>query len=154
MTVNDVDLVVPAVAPGFITDPSVAPRRLTLQNFLISPILVTPHNSDARISDSDLWPPPLLFDVAYGCAALNTWGVRPFVDFAREHTWSIYYDDKHGNDDRDDENDDENGNGGGGDRGEGGSGSLNNLKTSHRRHFLGHVTRHDFSSCVAYVLRM
>jgi hypothetical protein len=28
------------------------------------------------------WPPPLIFDVAYGCAALKTWRVAAFVDFA------------------------------------------------------------------------
>ena len=97
MTPNDVDLVIqPSAADvGFITQPSVAGSRLTFQHFANSdPLtaLVAPHNSDARQSNSDDWPPPLIFDVAYGCAALNTWGAPIFMDFARTRTRHVYYD--------------------------------------------------------------
>ena len=112
MTVNDVGLVMQPNADhlGFIMHPSVADSRLTFQHFANrDPVtaLVAPHNSDARRSDSDDWPPPLIFDVAYGCAALNTWGVPTFMDFARTRTRHIYYNDG-------DNNGDENGDGGGG----------------------------------------
>jgi hypothetical protein len=112
MTVNDVDLVIQPNAAnlGFIMQPSVAHSRLTFQHFSNrDPIiaLVAPHNSDARRSDSGDWPPPLIFDVAYGCAALNTWGVPAFMDFARTRTRDIYYNDG-------DNNGDENGDSGGG----------------------------------------
>ena len=117
MTVNDVDLVMQHTAanPGFIVQPSVADSRVTFQHF-VNPDLLTahiaPHNSDARQSHSDDWPPPLIFDVAYGCAALKTWGVPTFMDFARTHTKNIYYNDE-------DNNGDENGDGGGGPSGGG-----------------------------------
>ena len=109
MAPTDVDLVTQPLAPGFTTPPSQANRRLTFQHFVSDRIIthIAPHNSDARVSDSDDWPPPLLFDVAYGDAALYTWGLDEFVDFAREQTRPIYYD-------AEDENGDENGGGGGG----------------------------------------
>lgn len=45
-----------------------------------------------RENQSDNWPPPLIFDVAYGCAVLKTWGLHAFKDFARQCTRCIYYD--------------------------------------------------------------
>ena len=97
MTVNDVDLVTQPNADilGFTILPADAESRLTFQHFnnrdLVTRI-VAPHNSDARKSDSDDWPPPLIFDVAYGCAVLKTWGLHAFKDFARQRTRRIYYD--------------------------------------------------------------
>jgi len=122
MTVTDVDLVVQPLAPGFTTPPSEANRRLTFQHFISNPVTthLAPHNSDARVSDSDDWPPPLIFDVAYGYAALKTWGLPRFVESARKETRPIYYDDK-------DKNGDENGGGGG----SGGGGDGSGPKTEH-----------------------
>ena len=67
MTVNDVDLIIQPINPkaatlGSIRQPSVADRRLTCQHFNnrdldINTAKVAPHNSDARVSDSDDWPP-------------------------------------------------------------------------------------------------
>jgi len=98
MTVNDVDLAMQPNADdlGFAVHPSNADRRLTFQHFINNDQdsitrTVAPHNSDARISNSDMWPPPLIFDVAYGCAALKTWGVPTFMTFARKNTKVIYY---------------------------------------------------------------
>ena len=96
MTVNDVDLVTQPTAHllKFAIHPSVANSRLTFQHFIDQDAVLAftaPHNSDARQSDSDEWPPPLLFDVAYGCPALKTWGVIGFVEFVRKHTRGIYY---------------------------------------------------------------
>ena len=58
-------------------------ERLTLQHFKNNDrivAMVAPHNSDARMSDSAEWPPDLLFDVAYGCAALARWGDSALKD--------------------------------------------------------------------------
>jgi hypothetical protein len=96
MTVNDVDLVTQPNADrlGFVIQPSLASSRLTFQHFNnrdVVTALLAPHNSDARQLDSKEWPPPLLFDVAYGSAALKTWGVPLFVNFVRGRTRGIYY---------------------------------------------------------------
>ncbi|KAF8340795.1 hypothetical protein F5887DRAFT_888503 [Amanita rubescens] len=97
MSVNDVAVVMQPSAGHLGFDPSLADRRLTIQHFNAPDIgtrILAPHNSDARQHvDHDDWPPPLLFDVAYGCAALNTWGVPQFVNLARQRTGHIYYDD-------------------------------------------------------------
>jgi hypothetical protein len=82
MDVTDVDLVMQPNADrlGFVTHPSEADSRITFQHFNTQdPVMfMAPHNSDARQSDSNEWPPPLIFDVAYGCAALKTWGLPAF----------------------------------------------------------------------------
>src|SRR6266478_4344805 len=113
MTVNDVDLVEqPTAHLGFAVQPSDADSRLIFQHFNLNDAAVAflaPHNSDARQSDSDKWPPPLIFDVAYGCAALKAWGMISFIQFARERTRNIYYD-------FDDEDEGDGGGGGGGDQ--------------------------------------
>ena len=120
MTVNDVDLVMQPSAPqvGFVTQPSIADKRLTFQHFNttrdLAVQMIAPHNSDARQSVGDEWPPPLIFDVAYGCAALKTWGVAAFIVLARNHTRDIYYDNGSNSDDQ--------GGGGGGDGRGGGHG--------------------------------
>ena len=112
MTVNDVDLVTQPTADhlGFVIEPSLASSRLTFQHFNNcddATAFLAPHNSDARQSDSNEWPPPLLFDVAYGRAALKTWGVPLFVNLARGRTRDIFYPNDGDNDDG------ENGDGGG-----------------------------------------
>ncbi|KAF8737659.1 hypothetical protein AX14_012536 [Amanita brunnescens Koide BX004] len=97
MSVNDVALVMQPSAEYLGFNPSLAVSRLTFQHFNAPDVvtaIVAPHNSDARQRvDHDDWPPPFLFDVAYGCAALNTWGVPQFVNLARQRTRHIYYDD-------------------------------------------------------------
>ena len=105
MTVNDVDLVMQpnATKMGFIMQPSVANNHLMFHHIVnhdVITALVAPHNSDARRSDSDDWPPPpLIFDVTYGCAALKTWGVHTFMDFTQKCTRHIYYNDGDNNGD-------------------------------------------------------
>jgi len=95
MGVNDVPLVAQPPAIGFkgIRPPD-APR-LTLQHFKEVDNLMAfgaPHNCDAKPSDSGEWPPAMIFDVLYGCAALNTWGVPAFMEFARGRIKDNYYD--------------------------------------------------------------
>ena len=143
MAATDVDLVEQPTANlvPFVQDPSVAFRRLTFQHFNVDdPLLplVAPHNSDARPSDSNEWPPPLMFDISYGCAALETRGVPDFQEFARQLTRDTYYslDD---DDDAEDDNDDSGsgdagggGSGGGSDGGSGGSGGGEGPRQSKR----------------------
>jgi len=110
MTVNNVDLVEQPNASvlGFITPPSDAKCRLTFQHFnLCDPVtaFLAPHNSDARISNSAEWPPPVTFDTAYGCVALKKWGVASFIDFARGRTRDVYYTNGDGGDDENGDDD-------------------------------------------------
>lgn len=77
-------------------------KRVIFQHFNTNDRVLArsaPHNCDATIPDSDEWPPDLIFDVAYGCAALAKWGTRSFIDFARGKTHEIYYDDGGNKDD-------------------------------------------------------
>ena len=115
MSVNDVALVTQPNAEHLGFSLLLAVNRLTFQHFNAPDavtMLMAPHNSDARQHvDHDDWPPPLLFDVAYGCAALNTWGVPQFVNLTRQRTRHIYYDD----DDNDDDDKNSDGGGDGGD---------------------------------------
>lgn len=39
------------------------------------------------------WPPAMIFDAAYGCAALHAWGVPAFIEFVRKRVGDSYYDD-------------------------------------------------------------
>jgi len=67
----------------------------------------TPHNAVARQShNNDQLPPRFLFDVAYGCAALKTWGAREFVQFSEEQAKEFYYNNMDYDDDGDDNYDD------------------------------------------------
>ncbi len=109
MNVDDVPLV---MQPQWVLDhlqfgvhPSVANSRLTFHNFKCSDYMIqhiVPHNSVARQPNNG-WPPRFLFDVAYGCAALKTWGAREFVQFAEEQTKEFYYHDGDHDDDGDDD---------------------------------------------------
>lgn len=63
-------------------------RRLTLQHFDVHDhniTLLAPHNSDVRISNGDNWPPDLLFDVTYGCAAIQSWVDPAFRSLIQSH---------------------------------------------------------------------
>jgi len=77
MSVTDVDLVTQPSADqlNFSVQPSVANSRLTFQHFNnqdIATAILAPHNSDARQSGSNDWPPPLIFDIAYGYGELES----------------------------------------------------------------------------------
>ena len=121
MSVDDVDVVMQPNAQHLGFNPALATSRLTLQHFNaldVATALVAPHNSDARQRlDHHDWPPPLLFNISYGCAALRTWGVPQFVQFAQQHTKHIDYEE-------DSDNDCEMGDGGG-DSGDGSDGGGN-----------------------------
>ena len=83
MDVTDVPYVIQPTA----VDIGVAARkRITLQHFENDDPIVTmnaPHNSDARISNTD-WPSDLVFDISYGCAVLKQWGDPTFITTIRD----------------------------------------------------------------------
>jgi len=135
MGVDDVPLVAQPPTVGFkgIRPPDTP--RLTCQHFKSEEIDFLaahgfPHNCDARQSDSDDWPPNLIFDAAYGCAALKTWGLPRFINFARRRIKGDYYnneegdddeggdDDEHGDDEDDEDEDEDEDEGGDEDEGE------------------------------------
>lgn len=70
-------------------------KRLTFQHFNTKnptiPI-IAPHNCDARLRARADQPLDVLFDVAYGVAALKAWGTDTFLEFIRTSTKSTYYD--------------------------------------------------------------
>jgi hypothetical protein len=95
MGVDDVPIIAHPPWIDFENPTTGASPRLTFQHFkdvgkMVG--LAAPHNSDARrLSDSEGWPPPWIFDVAYGCTVLNTWGVGEFMEFARRRVEGRYY---------------------------------------------------------------
>jgi hypothetical protein len=98
MAVDDVDHVLQPNSNA-VHASSVDPleRRLTFQHFSTDNIVVraaAPHNCDARLSDVADWPPDLIFDAAYGIAALKAWGTQTFKTFIRNATRAIYYGDE------------------------------------------------------------
>lgn len=124
MSVNDVAVVMQPNAQHLGFNPSIATSRLTFQHFSAPDVvtaLVAPHNSDARQRvGHDNWPPTLLFDISYGCAALHTWGVPQFVELARQRTKYIYYEDNDDDGENDDGGEGDDGSDDGGDGGDGG----------------------------------
>jgi len=98
MAIADVDHV---AQPGVQPQPF-GTKRVTFQHFTTNDCnlaMLAPHNCDATIANSDEWPPDLIFDVAYGCAALDKWGTRLFIQFAQKNTYGIYYNDGANGDD-------------------------------------------------------
>ena len=87
-------------------------KRLTFQHFNTDdPIVMhmAPHNCDARLPNDADWPPDVIFDAAYGIAAIQTWGTKTFRKFIWNSTRDMYnYEDVGGDE-----------NGGGGDTNEG-----------------------------------
>jgi hypothetical protein len=82
------------IAQPSVTLQPLGTKRVTFQHFNTNDhnlAMLAPHNCDATIADSVEWPPDLIFDVAYGCAALAKWGTRPFIQFAQKNTHDIYY---------------------------------------------------------------
>jgi hypothetical protein len=54
---------------------------------------VVKNNSDARQpSNTNKWPPALIVDFFYGCAALAAWSPRPFKAFIKKLNFDDYYD--------------------------------------------------------------
>jgi hypothetical protein len=92
LTVDDI----PYNPPISVNSPT---SRLTLQHFvvddLLGPVLPTiaPRNSDARQpEDTTEWPPAVIVDLFYACAALKAWAPTTFSKYVREQTRDAYYD--------------------------------------------------------------
>ena len=86
-------------------------KRLTFQHFNTRDLAVTalaPHNCDARLSDNNDWPPDVIFDAAYGIAALKTWGTKTFLEFIWNSTWDMYHNSEDASGDENDRGDDTN----------------------------------------------
>ena len=71
-------------------------KRLTLQHFVTvsSSVLQrsAPNNQDARPpADWSTWPPPIIFDVLYGNAALKRWATQTTIDLIHSWTKDNYY---------------------------------------------------------------
>ena len=51
------------------------------------------HNQDARQpADMDRFPPPVITDMHYGCAAILQWGISGSLDTISSSVKSVYYD--------------------------------------------------------------
>jgi hypothetical protein len=77
------------------TTANIPSSRVTLQYFNVEDpcvLSVVPNNSDARLpQDISNWPPPLILDFFYACAAVNAWSSDGFKNFVKQST-SDYYD--------------------------------------------------------------
>ena len=70
-------------------------KRLTFQHFDTHNLVVmtmAPHNCDARLSNGADWPLDVIFDAAYGIAALKAWGTPTFREFLWNYTRAMYHD--------------------------------------------------------------
>jgi hypothetical protein len=86
-------------------------KRLTFQHFNTCDLAVrtlAPHNCDARLPDDGDWPLDVIFDAAYGIAALKTWGTKIFFEFIRNSTRDMYHNDQDAGGDENDRGDDTN----------------------------------------------
>jgi len=100
MTVDDVERVLQPNA-NLIHASSVAPeeKRLTFQHFDTNDpavMIMAPHNCDAHVPDDAEWPPDLIFDAAYGVAAIEAWGTPAFKQFSQNSTKATYNEDNGG----------------------------------------------------------
>jgi hypothetical protein len=117
MEVYDVDRVLQPTA-NLVHASSVPPeeKRLTFQHFNTNNVViigVAPHNCDAHLPDDVDWPLDLVFDAAYGIAALKKWGTPKFQEFIQNSTSALYHEHKdNGGDKNNRGNDMDEGNGG------------------------------------------
>jgi hypothetical protein len=84
-------------SPGPIRGPqSASPGRFTLQHFRQLDdytIQNSPHNQDARLpADMNEFPPPIIVDMYYGCAAVLQWGIAESSAAIWSSVESSYYD--------------------------------------------------------------
>ena len=76
--------------------PSASPGRFTLQHFRQLDDYTTfnsPNNQDARLpADMSQFPPPIIVDMHYGCAAILQWGTAETSAAIWTSVESVYYD--------------------------------------------------------------
>lgn len=74
---------------------SASPGRFTLQHFRQLDeytIRNSPHNQDARLPpDMNQFPPPIIVDMYYGCAAILQWGIGQSSAAIWSSVESLYY---------------------------------------------------------------
>lgn len=74
---------------------SASPGRFTLQHFRQLDeytIRNSPHNQDARLPpDMNQFPPPIIVDMYYGCAAILQWGIDQSSAAIWSSVESLYY---------------------------------------------------------------
>jgi len=89
------DDVPPSSGPVF-GPPSASPGRFILQHFAPQDeytVRQSPHNQDARLpADMSQFPPPIIVDMFYGCAAVLRWGIPQASDAIQSSVGSLYYD--------------------------------------------------------------
>jgi len=83
-------------SPGpILGSPSASPGRFVLQDFKEQEYLpkFPVHNQDARQpADMSMFPPPIITDMHYGCAAILQWGISGSLDAISSSAKSFYYD--------------------------------------------------------------
>jgi hypothetical protein len=88
---NDVPPSRPAPGP-----PSTSPGRFILQHMKPqheSVELIAPHNRDCRLpADMSQFPPSIIVDMIYGCAAVEQWGIASTRSTIESLVEPIYYD--------------------------------------------------------------
>ena len=76
--------------------PSASPGRLILQHFTPlhqNIVSQAPHNWNARLpADMSQFPPPIILDLFYGCAAVLRWGIAKATSVIQSSMGSLYYD--------------------------------------------------------------
>lgn len=91
---NDND--VPPSPGPILGPPSASPGRFILQHFTPQHEYVvhqSPHNQDARLpADMSQFPPPIIVDMFYGCAAVSRWGIPQASAAIQLSVGSLYYD--------------------------------------------------------------
>ena len=91
---NDND--VPPSSGPIYGPPSGSPGRFILQHFTTQPdfmVRIAPHNQDARLpADMSQFPPPIIVDMFYGCAAVSRWGIPQATAAIQSSVGSLYYD--------------------------------------------------------------
>ncbi|KAF5384119.1 hypothetical protein D9615_003271 [Tricholomella constricta] len=83
----------PLPIPG---PPSASPGRFILQHFKPPYEVIethAPHNQNARLpADMSQFPPPIIVDMFYGCAAVLRWGITEAKSFIELSVGPLYYD--------------------------------------------------------------
>jgi hypothetical protein len=84
-------------SPGpILGPPSASPGRFILQHFTPQHEYIvsqSPHNQDARLpADMSQFPPPIIVDMFYGCAAVLRWGIPQAADAIELSMGPLYYD--------------------------------------------------------------
>ena len=91
---ND-DNIPPSLGP-ILGAPSTSPGHFILQHFTPQHKYIvsqSPHNQDAHLpANMSQFPPPVIVDMFYGCAAVLWWGIPQAANAIELSVGSLYYD--------------------------------------------------------------